>query len=435
MKTEVFAIVLLSLSFVIGINSIAQDNSHFENKETKIEPNRESMIEVHESVTPMTPEQMMSYLPGHQTHVPYSWETPRHMRALRGKGDWENASEEIVETYAQAANFFNCPIQARNRMYPKYPHKFYSYAYLNMGREYRGVDTAMKNPEYYAYNPDGSLYIAAGRFPYFNFKVAGCRTMWVNEAIRQSREEPKSDVLFIDGHAKANAMAQDNDRFWDYWGNKIGTEYYEEGINLVLSALRDSLADEIIIQGNIWRPNAPDLRLEQVMNYTHMAYFEGWEQGDADLLNKSLSHLQQITESGRMIRFNMHDREPPTRTKPLSLDEMRIKAQNAMPDLWEKLDSKERDELAHTYAYFDVKLAYFLIASAGEHSYFQFAIPARFIETGTDMWRIKQPFPEYDMPLGKPLGRAQKNGNIWTRKFEQLEVVLDVGNGTVEYRK
>jgi len=45
MKTGVKAIVLLSLSLAIGNNLFAQDNFHVENKEARIEPNWESMIE------------------------------------------------------------------------------------------------------------------------------------------------------------------------------------------------------------------------------------------------------------------------------------------------------------------------------------------------------------------------------------------------------
>ena len=444
MNPGVKAIVILSLSLAIGNNTSAQENPQVENKVTMIEPNRESMIELHESVTAMTPEQMMSYLPGHQTHVPYSWETPGHMRCVRGKGNWETASDEIINTYAQVGNYIHCGVEAQRRMEPKYPDKFYSHAYMNLGKEFSRKEAADRNPEYYVYKKDGTLYLN-GRYPYFNFKVPECRAYWLSEARRQIDMEPKSDHVFIDGFAKAVAVSQDNDSFYDYWGGKIGPEYMAEGVDPLLAAARDDFADEVIIAGNIWRPTNiynfsddfnPEYLLDYVMKYTHLAYFEAWESGsqNAETVNNSLAHLQKITESGRMIRFNIRGGKPSTRAVPLILDEMRVKAQTAMPDLWEKLDSEERDELAHSYAYFDVKLAYFLIG-AGEYSYLQFDNPPRIIEAGTDMWRIKQPFPEYNMPLGRPLERAQKNGNIWTRRFEHLEVILDVGNGTAEYRK
>jgi hypothetical protein len=117
--------------------------------------------------------------------------------------------------------------------------------------------------------------------------------------------------------------------------------------------------------------------------------------------------------------------------KPL-LAQMRDKASEAMPEFWEQLDTDEQDELAEMYAYFDFKLALFLMG-AGEYSYLKFIDTPLANSAGTDFFKNITPFPEWDMPLGEPLEDAQQDGNVWTRRFEYVEIILDLDNGTATY--
>ena len=41
-------------------------------------------------------------------------------------------------------------------------------------------------------------------------------------------------------------------------------------------------------------------------------------------------------------------------------------------------------------------------------------------------------FPQYEKPLGKPLGYAKREGYIYTRSFEHLDVFLDIKNKTAK---
>jgi len=43
-------------------------------------------------------------------------------------------------------------------------------------------------------------------------------------------------------------------------------------------------------------------------------------------------------------------------------------------------------------------------------------------------------FPEYDRPLGKPLGPATKKGYIYTRKFEHASVTVDLTKRSANIR-
>lgn len=88
--------------------------------------------------------------------------------------------------------------------------------------------------------------------------------------------------------------------------------------------------------------------------------------------------------------------------------------------------------MANIYAYFDFKLAMFLIA-AGEHSYFKYAVEPLGDKSGTDLFENVQPFPEWNMPLGAPLEKGRREGDVWRRHFKHVEVVLDLGKGTCQF--
>jgi len=111
---------------------------------------------------------------------------------------------------------------------------------------------------------------------------------------------------------------------------------------------------------------------------------------------------------------------------------MRTKASAAMPTFWDDLGATEQDELANMYAYFDYKLATFLIM-AGEHSYLRFQDEMVVDRAGTDLFQIVPPFPEFDRLLGEPQSDGIKiNSTTWEREFEYCMVTLDVDGGTAD---
>lgn len=68
-------------------------------------------------------------------------------------------------------------------------------------------------------------------------------------------------------------------------------------------------------------------------------------------------------------------------------------------------------------------LAMFLIC-AEKYSYFLAHDGYSVNRNDSSVW-LKD-FPEYSRPLGPPKGPASKDGNIYTRKFEQASVWLDI---------
>ena len=370
-------------------------------------------------------------------NVPWDWSTPKTMRMITGRhGDF---NDNDLRDIGDAAMNLNITIEEEyeEKLHAWYPDKLYRAAYMNLGRDY-SYDGTLPHPDWYVYNADGSLFLSDDKWPYFNLKVKALREWWLTSMSEQIDHFATVDakLLFIDGFAKLYGIAKDDDVFYDYWGKPITEEYWMEGVDPLLNETRDKFGDKVAIMGNIWRvaDSIRDHRLQYSLDYTNIAYLESWERGDAEsVLNPSILHAIHMTNTGMGVQINLDYTEPTTRTTPMTEAQMITKAKAAMPELWEKLPADEQQEIALKYAYFDVKLAYALMF-VEERTYIDYAFsPLQIGDMGTDNWRTVLPFPEWDMPLGKPLGVALQNGNIWRRSFEQVDVVLNLDNGTAQY--
>ncbi len=129
-----------------------------------------------------------------------------------------------------------------------------------------------------------------------------------------------------------------------------------------------------------------------------------------------------------MTYFNFHP-DKPTPAPILTIEQMRIKASDAMPEFYSSLpDQADKDDLAEMYAYFEFKLAVFLLG-ANEYSYFGYQSTVVGDDAGENLFRAIPPFPEFQYPLGAPLGSAVQDDDEWTRAFEHASVWLDAENG------
>lgn len=75
--------------------------------------------------------------------------------------------------------------------------------------------------------------------------------------------------------------------------------------------------------------------------------------------------------------------------------------------------------------YITLPLACFLVG-AGENCYFGYSW-GWLLEYGWFDW-----YPEFDKPLGPPLGDAIRNGWTYQREFEHASVFVDVENRTAQ---
>ena len=314
-----------------------------------------------------------------------------------------------------------------------YPDRIYCFnAYINLQKAYQKTD----NPEHYLYTSKGNLTYYKGNFPRYNQANPDVREWWLNHITENAYAKPKSDVIFIDSIQKAWMIS--GGKHYDHKGRLVSTEYMEKAIIPLLDSIRDRLSKDFIIQGNFLRASTsftPDGNLGLCSKYLHSSYLEGFEAGGPDkyahLIHKGIEIVQQAVAEGKLIAPNFGTHRPAV-AKELTIEQKRAKASAAMPELWARLNRDWKNELAEIYAYFDYKLAIFLIM-AGEHSYFRFQKEVVVNRAGPDMLRIAPPFPEFDRKLGKPISEGVRvNDTTWVREFEYCKVTLNVDGGTAD---
>lgn len=377
----------------------------------------------------------MSYLPKHLEKIsPFSWDKPQRFINVRKSGNW---TEEQMAIVANSTMVLGVDDQAA--FMAKYPNKLYGAGYMNLEKDYGSMGLQkghfLTNPEHYLYNPDGTP-LTGDDCPYYNLANPEMRDFWMSEVKRMVDAKPATGMSFsIDALIKAYDVGSSSSTYVDYWGNPVAQTYREEAIKPLLARMRDEYADKVAIVGNFLRANRPDGLTSWVLDYTHIAYIEHFERpggGYIENANSGIQYIQQAVAAGKSIQLSLTAGTKPTPAPEMTLEEKRAKASAAMPEFWAQISSTEQDELAEIYAYFDFKLAMFLIA-AGEHSYLEYAVTPLANNGGTKLFKIVQPFPEWDMPLGEPLELGKKNGNVWTRRFKKVEVVLDLDNGKAQF--
>jgi hypothetical protein len=231
--------------------------------------------------------------------------------------------------------------------------------------------------------------VVGGDCPYYNLMNPEMREWWLDEAERMLNEKGAGPCLFIDALVKALDVGGRDSTYTDFEGNPVGPVYREEGLKPLLEEVRNRFADKYIITGNFLRANRPGGNMSYVNEYLHCAYIESFERpggGYVANANRGIEYIQEAVDAGKMVQLTMSGKSKPTPCPEISLKEKREKARKAMPTFWEKIDRKEQDELAEIYAYFDFKLAMFLIA-AGEHSYFKYAVEPLGDNAGTDLFK------------------------------------------------
>ncbi|WPJ97013.1 putative glycoside hydrolase [Coraliomargarita algicola] len=383
----------------------------------------------------MTPEEMMSYLPKHLEKIsPYSWETPQRWLYLRKRGEFTDREIDII---CQASKVIGVS-GSLEKFTARYPDRLYGVGYMNLEKDYGSMNLKKghfaTHPEHYLYHADGTP-VVGGDCPYYNLLEPGMRDWWMSQA-RKQIQNGEGQSFFIDALVKALDCGRRGGKRVNFKGELVAKDYRDQGLKPLLAACRDEFADEVVLTGNFLRVNRPGGNMQYVNDYIHCAYIESFERmggGYVKNAHKGIAYIQEAVKAGKMIRLTMSDRKP-TPVPELSLAQKQEKARAAMPEFWNKLKPKEQNELAEIYAYFDFKLAIFLIA-AGEHSYFKYAVEPLANHAGTDLFKNVQPFPEWTMPLGAPLEDGKRRGDVWRRKFEHVEVILDLGNGSCEFLK
>jgi hypothetical protein len=386
-------------------------------------------------LNPMTPAELQANLTPQLAKFPFSWDkVTRWAYAYKNRLSW---TDNEINIMGSRCKYIRAPILVPDceRLRAAFPSNMYCFStYLNLERSW-GTPAS---PEHILYNAGGGPHLYGGSDPAYNLANPDLRQWWIDDIIRQANVHPKADVIFVDALEKA--LVIESQGKYDYWGNPVSHNYLETGLKPLLTELIAKLSADYIIQGNFLRPNSTtNSNLPYVSNYIHNCYLEGFEGGNdanyAANLHLGIDAVQQAVRMGKMICPNLGS-EKPWVCAELTLEQKRAKASAAMPVFWARLGPTEQDELANMYAYFDFKLAFFLIM-AGEHSYMRYSDQVSITYAGTDMFKIVPPFPEFNRKLGAPLSEGVRiNSTTWVREFADCKVTLNVDAGTanIEWR-
>jgi hypothetical protein len=381
----------------------------------------------------ITEEEMMSYLPGHLSAFPdYSWDKISRWGGGRKNAAWTAAEMEIMASNCKYIWLAEEPNECA-RFLAAYPDNMYCFnSYMNLAKAY--VHPADK-PEYFLYSTQGGLIFYSGGHEAYNLTNPECREWWLNRMDALAYGSPQTDIIFLDALMKV--LIIDGGNYFDYWGNRVGDDYMEKYVKPFLARIRDRYSEDFIIQGNFIRARStdtPDGNLSYC-EYVHSSYLENIELPDdenyVEYVHETIEYVQQAVDQGKLIAPNMNPVKP-TVCADMTIEEKRAKASAAMPVFWAKLGAGEQDELAEMYAYFDMKLAIFLVM-AGEQSYFRYGDAVTVDTGGTDIFKMVPPFPEFDRKLGNPISDGVRiSDTTWERQFEYCKVTLNVDGGVAD---
>jgi len=390
----------------------------------------------------------MDYLPQHLAHLdPYNWDKVQRGCAIRYKDDPAFPADAIplIAESCTYIHFQDLPQSTREQFTIPYPKRIYRFAYKNLTKHYQRQDSIFLNvPEWFMHDAGGSPNIRVD-YPTYNLRNTATlysgenlHEWWVSNMRSRINSNVPGNTIFIDALGGTLRIGQNEG--YDYWGNEIGegtyfdNTYTDDFLKPLLANVRDEFADEMILTGNFIKPwFEPDGNYEYVRDYIHCSYIENFERtgdGYTDTLNTGINLNKRVSEDGKMTYFHMQTGKP-SPAPTLTIEQMRVKASDAMPDFYSSLNQEDQDDLAEMYAYFEFKLAIFLMG-ANEYSYLSYQTTVIGDDAGDRLFRVVPPFPEFQYSLGEPLSSAVQNGNLWTRDFKYASVWLDSGTGEAE---
>lgn len=268
-----------------------------------------------------------------------------------------------------------------------------------------------KNPEVILVDKQGKKALMPNkRTGFFDLSQENVRDYWLNH-VTKITDSPAIDGLFMDANIKVLVPG-----FFKSRVGKEKQEAVEKGYLSMMERLNNKLGDDNILIANIIRvrPEFKNVGREYLKFFTG-SYLEGFEHENfgmtyADYVAKGIEAVQKSAREGNVIAMSLGIGE--------SLDGANV----GMDDIRKavKLDDSVSVRL-------DYLLALFLVC-AEEHSYV-------YPHDGYNSLRSAvwlKTFPQYQHKLGAPKGYAQKNGYIYTRSFEHLDVVLDIENKTAQ---
>lgn len=240
---------------------------------------------------------------------------------------------------------------------------------------------------------------------------------WVDTAVSVCRDHA-IDGLFLDGNIKA--LTPYLARQLPPGKKDAVTAGYRDMIRRIQTEIPKS---DLLIANMIRAAYFPDAGLGNLEPFDG-SYIEGFDvvvgkTTEAEHIAKGITAVQQAARSGKIVAMTLGLGES-------AADETKID------------DSRGRvDELAAMEDRVNYLISLFLVC-AERYSYLYlhdgYSADSRRGEYQSKVW-LKR-FPQYDRPLGAPLGPATRDGLVYTRRFEHVDVMVDLEtkHATLEWR-
>jgi len=288
---------------------------------------------------------------------------------------------------------------------------YYKNVIVNWGGYNEDEAFLYKHPEALLVNTKGQKAVMPnGKTGFFDISKDYVREYWLNH-VKKVTESPFIDGVFLDANIKVLVPAFFNSRVEEEKQEAIKTGYLTMMADLDAQIGKDNLLIANILRV---RPEFEDSG-RNYLKFFDGSYIEGFEHESfgmsyEDYLAKGIEAVQKSAREGNVIAMS------------LGIGEKSKNAVAGIDDVRKKIDINEDFTKRLDYL-----LAIFLVC-AEEYSYV-------YPHDGYDIKKSAvwlKTFPQYEKKLGAPKGYAQREGYVYTRSFEHLDVWLDIKNKTAK---
>ncbi|MEP5341562.1 MAG: putative glycoside hydrolase [Algibacter sp.] len=288
---------------------------------------------------------------------------------------------------------------------------YYKNVVINWGGYKEDEAFLKKNPDALLFNSKGDKALMPNKKTgFFDLSKEKVRAHWLNHVTKVT-SNPYIDGVFMDANIKVLVPG--------FFNSRVGKEKQKQiqsGYLAMMEELNTQLGEDNILLANILRvrPEFKDVGREY-LRFFDGTYLEGFEHENfgmtyEDYLAKGIDAFQKTAREGKIVAMSLGIGKALKNTKA-GIDDAR-KRVNKDDNINERLN---------------YLLAIFLVC-AEEQSY---VYPHDGYGINKSSIWLKT-FPQYEKKLGAPKGYAIKEGYIYTRSFEYLDVWLDIENKTAQ---
>jgi len=283
---------------------------------------------------------------------------------------------------------------------PKMKVIFYWNTFLDYGM-YDAHDEYAERPEWWLRKRDGALDLKNGQLMRYDLSNPDFREWWTDIAAKAVLEG-SSDGVFMD--AFPQVISEANRKLW----GDVKYEAIQQGLLDIIRETREKIGDDKLIVYNGIR-STPSWSMGLVApEHTDAAmieHFGNFQSSTKEMMLRDILEMESAGKSGKIVvmkgwaGFTFIDQE--AMAKPLEVKQRIAKESLLFP------------------------LACFL-AGAQENSYFIYNWGYR-MANGCLEW-----YPEFDKPLGNPLGDMVRNGWELSREYAHASVWVDLESKEAE---